>query len=141
MFLNREQIQEIIPHRHPFLLVDRVIALEPGKTAIGERDVREDDFFFPGHFPGEPVMPGVLILESLAQTGAITLLSVPENKGKSVYFAGIRQAKFRHKVVPGDTLRLEVELTRANGKFGIGKSKAFVGAVLACEAEFTFTYF
>jgi len=138
--LNNKQIQEIIPHRYPFLLVDRILKIEPGKTAIGEKDVRPDDFYFPGHFPNDPVMPGVLILESLAQTGAITLLSVPENKGKNVYFAGIRHAKFRRKVVPGDTLRLEVCLTRTNGKFGVGVSKAFVGNSLACEAEFTFTY-
>jgi len=141
MLLDSKQIQEIIPHRYPFLLVDRIIDLHPGKTAIGEKDVRSDDFYFPGHFPDDPVMPGVLILESLAQTGAITLLSVPENKGKSVYFAGIRHAKFRRKVIPGDILRLEVELTRANGKFGVGVSKAYVGEALACEAEFTFTYF
>lgn len=139
--LNSQQIQEIIPHRHPFLLVDKILELHPGKTAIGEKYVSPDDFYFPGHFPNDPVMPGVLILEALAQTGAITLLSVPENKGKRVYFAGIRHAKFRRKVIPGDTLRLEVELTRSNGKFGMGISKAYVGSELACEAEFTFTCF
>ncbi len=141
MLLDKSQIEEIIPHRYPFLLIDRIIALEPGKTAVGEKYCDPNDFYFPGHFPKEPIMPGVLILESLAQTGAITLLSAPENKGKSVYFAGIRHAKFRRKVIPGDLLRLEVELTRSNGKFGFGVSKAFVGTELACEAEFSFTYF
>ena len=102
MKLNREQIQEIIPHRDPFLLIDRVIEIEPGKTTTGEKDVRVDEYFFKGHFPEEPVMPGVLIIESIAQTGAITLLSLPENKGKIVYFGGLKKAKFKRKVVPGD---------------------------------------
>ncbi|MBN2503890.1 MAG: 3-hydroxyacyl-ACP dehydratase FabZ [Bacilli bacterium] len=139
--LDSKQIEAIIPHRYPFLLVDRIIELHPGASAIGEKDVLASDFFFPGHFPNEPVMPGVLIIESLAQTGAVALLSAEENKNKSVYFAGIRHAKFRRKVIPGDTLRLEVELKQQKKQFGLGKSKAYVGEALACEAEFTFIYF
>ena len=140
MKLNREQIQEIIPHRDPFLLIDRVIEIEPGKTTTGEKDVRVDEYFFKGHFPEEPVMPGVLIIESIAQTGAITLLSLPENKGKIVYFGGLKKAKFKRKVVPGDTLRLEVELCKVKEKFGNGFGRAYVGNELACEAEFLFSY-
>jgi 3-hydroxyacyl-[acyl-carrier-protein] dehydratase len=140
MELNKEQIKEIIPHRDPFLLVDRVLDLVPGKTAIGEKDVRSDEYYFKGHFPSEPIMPGVLIIESIAQTGAITLLSLPENKGKIVYFGGLKKAKFKRKVVPGDTLRLEVELNKIKEKFGNGFGRAFVGDKLACEAEFIFSY-
>ncbi len=138
MILDRKQIEAIIPHRYPFLFIDRIIELHPGESAIGEKDVLANDFYFPGHFPNEPVMPGVLIIEALAQTGAVALLSAPENKDKSVYFAGIRHAKFRRKVVPGNTIRLVVELKRQNKQFGMGKSKAYIGETLACEAEFTF---
>ncbi|MDZ7795827.1 MAG: 3-hydroxyacyl-ACP dehydratase FabZ [Candidatus Marinimicrobia bacterium] len=138
--LNKEQIKKIIPHRDPFLLIDRVIDLKPGKTAVGEKKVEGDEYFFQGHFPGEPIMPGVLIIEALAQTGAITLLSVPENKGKNAYFGGIKNAKFKRKVLPGDTLRLEVELTRVKAKFGVGTGCAYVGGELACKAEFLFSY-
>ncbi len=138
--LTSNQIQKIIPHRYPFLLVDRILELNPGKTAIGEKVVSANEFFFPGHFPDEHVMPGVLILEALAQTGAITLLSAPEHKGKNVYFAGIRYAKFRRKVIPGDILRLEVEVTKLKAQYGVGLSKAYVGDQLVCEAEFSFAF-
>jgi 3-hydroxyacyl-[acyl-carrier-protein] dehydratase len=138
--LNSNDIQKIIPHRYPFLLVDRIYELEPGKRAVGEKVVSANEFFFPGHFPHEHIMPGVLIIEALAQTGAITLLSMPERQGQNVYFAGIRHAKFRRKVIPGDTLRLEVEVTKMKAHFGIGKSRAYVGEELACEAEFSFTF-
>ena len=140
MKLNREQIQEIIPHRDPFLLIDRVLDLVPGKTTTAEKDVKADEYYFKGHFPDEPIMPGVLIIESIAQTGAITLLTIPGNEGKMVYFGGLRTAKFKRKVVPGDTLRLEVELYKIKEKFGNGFGRAFVGDKLACEAEFIFSY-
>ncbi len=140
MLLDKTQIQEIIPHRDPFLLIDKVLDLKPGDSAIGEKYVSPQEDFFRGHFPSEPVMPGVLIIESIAQTGAITLLSLPENKGKSVYFGGLKNAKFKRKVIPGDTLRLEVKLTKVKAKFGVGTGKAYVGEELACEAEFIFSY-
>ncbi|RKY56687.1 MAG: 3-hydroxyacyl-[acyl-carrier-protein] dehydratase FabZ [Candidatus Neomarinimicrobiota bacterium] len=140
MKLNKEQIKEIIPHRDPFLLVDRVLELEPGDIAICEKDVRIDEYYFKGHFPEEPVMPGVLIIESIAQTGAITLLSLPENKGKIVYFGGLKKAKFKRKVIPGDTLRLEVKINKIKKSFGDGFGRAYVGNELACEAEFIFSY-
>lgn len=138
--LDINQIQEIIPHRYPFLLLDRIIDLKPGKTAIGEKVVSENEFFFPGHFPAEYIMPGVLIIEALAQTGAITFLTIPGNEGKIVYFGGIKNAKFKRKVVPGDILRLEVELTKIKARFGIGHGRAYVGEELACVAEFLFSY-
>ena len=137
--LNLEQIKAIIPHRDPFLLVDEVIDYVPLKTGIGLKHVHEDEFFFKGHFPGYPVMPGVLITEALAQMGAIVLLSDPEYAGKLVFFTGIDKAKFRRKVVPGDTLRLEVEITRMRGKFGFGSAVAKVGMDIACEATFSFS--
>lgn len=139
--LNRDQIQEIIPHRYPFLLVDRILEMDPGKSAIGEKDINFDEFFFPGHFPNEPIMPGVLIIEALAQTGAVTLLSAPEHQGKKVYFAGIKHAKFRRKVVPGDILRMEVQVSNLKSRYGMGISKAYVGNELACEAEFSFIFY
>ncbi|PKK97012.1 MAG: 3-hydroxyacyl-[acyl-carrier-protein] dehydratase FabZ [Tenericutes bacterium HGW-Tenericutes-2] len=139
MKLNLEQIKNIIPHRDPFLLVDEVIDYVPLKTGIGLKYVKEDEFYFKGHFPGFPVMPGVLITESLAQMGAIVLLSDPAYAGKLVFFTGIEKAKFRRKVLPGDTLRLEVEITRMRGRFGFGTAVAFVGEEIACEANFSFS--
>lgn len=139
MKLNLEQIKNIIPHRDPFLLVDEVIDYVPLKTGIGLKHVKEDEFYFKGHFPGFPVMPGVLITESLAQMGAIVLLSDPAYAGKLVFFTGIEKAKFRRKVLPGDTLKLEVEITRMRGRFGFGTAVAFVGEEIACEANFSFS--
>jgi len=136
--LTSLEIQEIIPHRHPFLMVDRITKLEPGHSATGEKDVLIDEPVFLGHFPQEPIFPGVLIIEAIAQVGAVTLLSKPEYKGKIVYFAGLKEAKFRRKVLPGDVLRLEVVITKFKTKFGVGKGYAFVGEDLACEAEFSF---
>ena len=136
--LTIEEIKKIIPHRHPFLLVDRIDEYEPGQFAIGRKCVTYREDFFAGHLPTEPVMPGVLIIEALAQTGAVAILSQPEWKGKTAYFAGINQAKFKQKVVPGDTLILETEIIKVKGPIGVGKAVARVNGKLACSAELTF---
>lgn len=136
--LNIKQIQEIIPHRYPFLLIDKIGELEPGVKAVGYKNVTMNEYFFGGHFPSEPVMPGVLIIEALAQVGAVCLLSLEDLKGKIAYFGGIEKARFREKVVPGDVLRLEVEIIKRRGPIGIGSAKAFVGDKKVCEAELTF---
>ena len=120
------------------LLVDRVIAVEDGRRAVGLKNVSANEWFFQGHFPGQPIMPGVLIIEALAQVGAIAVLSAEANQGKLVLFAGIDGARFRRQVVPGDALRLEVELTKMRGPVGKGTARAFVGDALAAEAELTF---
>ena len=133
-----KEIMEIIPHRQPFLLIDTIEELEPGKRALGKKCVSMGEPYFGGHFPGNPVMPGVLIIEALAQTGAVAILSQPEWKGKTAYFAGINQAKFKQKVVPGDTLTLETEIIKVKGPIGIGKATARVNGKLACSAELTF---
>ena len=136
--LNIKEIQEIIPHRYPFLLIDKIEELEPGVRAVGYKNVTMNEYFFQGHFPEEPVMPGVLIIEALAQVGAVAVLSLPENKGKIAYFAGINNAKFRQKVVPGDVLRLEIEIIKKKGPIGIGKAIATVNGKKVAEAELTF---
>ncbi len=136
--LDREAVKEILPHREPFLLVDRVLELEPGVRAVGELDVREDAFWVPGHFPGEPIMPGVLVVEAMAQTGALALLSVPENRGKIALFGGIDKLRFKWRVEPGDTLRMECEISRQRGPLGFGQARAFVGERLACSGELMF---
>lgn len=136
--LNTKQIMEILPHRAPFLLVDRIDELEPGKRAVGCKAVTYNEPFFAGHFPQEPVMPGVLICEALAQVGAVALLSCEENKGKLVFFGGINKARFRQKVVPGDVLRLETELVRVKGPVGIGRAVAYKDGCVCAEAEVTF---
>lgn len=136
--LGIEEIEKIIPHRHPFLLIDRLEELLPGVHAVGCKAVSYDEYFFRGHFPKEPVMPGVLVIEALAQTGAAAILSLEENKGKIAYFGGIRSARFKRKVVPGDVLRLEVELIRQKGPVGIGKAVASVDGEIAAEAELVF---
>ena len=136
--LGIKEIQEIIPHRHPFLLIDRIEELEPGVRAVGYKAVTYNEPQFAGHFPGEPVMPGVLIVEALAQTGAVAILSVEENRGKTAYFGAMDHVKFKKKVVPGDTLCLECEIIKKKGPMGVGKATAMVDGKVAVVAELTF---
>ncbi len=136
--MNQEQIKAIIPHREPFILVDEILEMDDQKV-VGLKHVSADESYFAGHFPGQPVMPGVLILESLAQTGAVLILSMPEYKGKIAYFGRIDKVKFRQKVVPGDVLRNEVRLEQLRGRAGRAIAKAFVGDKLACSAEMMFS--
>lgn len=138
MELNAQQIQEIIPHRYPFLLVDRIIELEEGKRAVGIKNVTVNEPFFQGHFPGRPLMPGVLITEALAQVGAVVILKDPKNAGKLAVFTGINNFKFRHQVTPGDTLRMEVELTAFRSVMGKADVAAYVGDKLAAKGEISF---
>ena len=138
MTLNLEQIKEIIPHRDPFLLIDEVTELEPGVSVTAKKYLKPDEYWFKGHFPGQPVQPGVLMIEMLAQAGAVALLSMPENKGKIGFFGGINNAKFRKQVVPGDVLRLEVEITKVKGPVGYGKGVATVDGKKAVSAEISF---
>ena len=136
--LDTKQIMEIIPHRQPFMLIDTIEEMEPGVRALAKKCVSYNEPFFQGHFPGEPVMPGVLIVEALAQTGAVAILSLPENKGKTAYFAAINSAKFKKKVIPGDVLMLETEIIKVKGPMGIGKATATVDGKVAVQAELTF---
>ncbi|MDO4787585.1 MAG: 3-hydroxyacyl-ACP dehydratase FabZ [Johnsonella sp.] len=136
--LGINEIKEIIPHRAPFLLIDRIEELVPGKLASGYKAVSYNEPFFAGHFPEEPVMPGVLIIEALAQVGAVAILTMEENKGKIAYFGAINQAKFKRKVIPGDRLKLECEIIKMKGPVGIGSAKASVDGELAVSAELTF---
>ena len=136
--LDIARILEVLPHRFPFLLVDRVTELEPGVRATGLKQVTINEWFFQGHFPGRPVMPGVLIVEALAQVGAVALLSRPQFAGKIAFFAGIDGMRFRRVVTPGDTLTLTVELTRMRSRVGKGRGEARVDGQLAAEGEFTF---
>jgi len=136
--MNVQEIKEIIPHRFPMLLIDRIEELEEGKRIVAKKNVTVNEPFFQGHFPHEPVMPGVLIVEAIAQAGAVSLLSLEQFRGKTAYFGGIDKAKFRQKVTPGDTLMLEVELLKVKASAGIGKGVARVDGKKVAEAELTF---
>ena len=133
-----KEIMEIIPHRYPFLLIDTIEEIEPGVRAVGKKCVSMNEPYFTGHFPGNPVMPGVLIIEALAQVGAVAMLSQESFKGKTAYFAGIQNARFREKILPGDVLMLETEIIKVKGPIGIGKATAMVNGKKAVEAELTF---
>lgn len=136
--LSAKQIMEIIPHRQPFMLIDTIEEMEPGVRAVGKKCVSYNEPFFAGHFPGEPVMPGVLIIEALAQVGAVAILSLEANKGKTAYFGAINSAKFKGKVVPGDVLMLETEIVKTKGPIGVGNAKAYVDGNVVAQAELTF---
>ena len=136
--LNKKEIEEIIPQRDPFLMIDEVEEYIPGKSAIAYKNVNEKEWYFKGHFPGNPVMPGVLITESLAQTGAVAILSMEENKGKNALFGGIDKMKFKKMVVPGDRLKLEVKIIKRKGPIGVGEAIATVDGKLAAKGELTF---
>ena len=135
---STKEIMEIIPHRTPFLLIDTIEELEPGVRVVGKKCVSFNEPFFAGHFPGNPVMPGVLIIEAMAQTGAVALLGLPQWKGKTAYFVGIDKAKFSRKVVPGDVLMFEVNIIKQKGPFGIAEAVAKVDGETAAKAELTF---
>jgi 3-hydroxyacyl-[acyl-carrier-protein] dehydratase len=136
--LTTQEIMAIIPHRYPFLLVDRVLELEAGVRALAEKQVSINEPFFQGHFPGQPIMPGVLIVEALAQTGAVALLSLEEYRGRLAFFAGIDRLRFRQPVYPGDTLQLEVNLEKIRRGVGKGSGRANVAGQLVCEGDILF---
>jgi 3-hydroxyacyl-[acyl-carrier-protein] dehydratase len=138
VIMNKEAIKAIIPHRDPFMLIDEITQLDPGKHVVALKHLKEDEFWFKGHFPGQPVQPGVLMIEMLAQAGAVCVLSMPENKGKIAFFAGIEKARFRRMVYPGETLTLEVTLTKFRGSVGFGTAVATVDGQKAVSAEISF---
>ncbi|WP_129599749.1 3-hydroxyacyl-ACP dehydratase FabZ [Anaerophilus nitritogenes] len=136
--LNNIEIQNIIPHRYPFLLVDKIVEMEPGQRAVGIKNVTINEPFFQGHFPGNPIMPGVLIVEAMAQVGAVSVLSMEENKGKLAVFTGIDDAKFRRQVIPGDTLKIKVNMVSLRRGMGKGEAVAYVGDEIAAKATIKF---
>lgn len=136
--LDREGIEKIIPQRDPFLMIDEVENYIPGQSAIAYKNVRDDEWYFKGHFPGNPIMPGVLIAESLAQTGAVAILSLEENKGKNALFGGIDKMRFKKMVVPGNRLKLEVKIIKQKGPIGVGEAIASVDGQIAAKGELTF---
>jgi 3-hydroxyacyl-[acyl-carrier-protein] dehydratase len=138
VIMNREEIEKVIPHRDPFLLIDEIVELEVGKKIVARKQIKADDFWFKGHFPEHPVVPGVLMIEMLAQAGAVAMLSMDEHKGKIGFLAGVDKAKFRRQVVPGDLLTLEVEIIKVKGPIGIGKALATVNGEKAVSAEISF---
>ena len=140
VLLNREQIKTIIPQREPFLLIDEVIALEPGRKCIAKKYLKDDDFWVPGHFPGMPVTPAVMTIEMLAQTGAVCIGTMEEYKGRVALFAKIDKAKFRRQLLPGDAVVLEVEMVKLRSNVGVGKARATVDGELAVTAELTFAF-
>lgn len=133
-----KEIMDILPHRHPFLLIDTIEELEPGVRALGKKCVSFNEPYFAGHFPGNPVMPGVLIIEALAQVGAVAMLGLPEWKGKTAYFAGIEKARFKKMVRPGDVLLLETKIIKVKGPIGFGEAVARVGETIVAKAELSF---
>ena len=136
--LNKEKIKNIIPQRDPFLMIDEVEKYVPGESAIAYKNVNVEEWYFKGHFPGNPIMPGVLITESLAQTGAVAILSMDENKGKNALFGGIDKMKFKRKVVPGDRLKLEVKIIKRKGPIGVGEAIATIDEKIVAKGELTF---
>ena len=136
--LNKEEIKKIIPQREPFLMIDEVEQYVQGESCTAYKKVREEEYYFKGHFPGNPIMPGVLIVESLAQTGAVAILSMEENKGKNALFGGIDKLRFKKQVVPGNVLKLEVKIIKRKGPIGIGEAIATVDGKLAVKGELTF---
>ena len=136
--LNKEEIKNIIPQRDPFLMIDEVEEYVPGESAIAYKNVNEQEWYFKGHFPGNPIMPGVLIAESLAQTGAVAILSMVENKGKNALFGGIDKMKFKRKVVPGDRLKLEVKIIKRKGPIGVGEAIATIDEKIVAKGELRF---
>ncbi len=136
--LNKEKIKNIIPQREPFLMIDEVEEYVPGESAIAYKNVNDQEWYFKGHFPGNPIMPGVLITESLAQTGAVAILSMEENKGKNALFGGIDKMKFKKQVVPGDRLKLEVKIIKRKGPIGVGEATATVDEQIVAKGELTF---